>query len=207
MKKLVMLNLGCGIRAVKGFINIDSVITLKDLKEGKGVFKGAVIEKGSKFLHSDMRKLPFKDNSVDYVECHQSIEHIPMKDVPLVFKEIYRVLKPGKKAVISTTNFADIAKQYLEICNREDFDTEEFFRICSYIYGNQLHGGEFHQSAFSPWYMKRLADTVGFTNVDIVSYPRDTKLKDGPKLKAVKLPKKYQERLLVCDYLCATLTK
>ena len=165
--KKIQLNLGCGVHLIKGFINIDKTFSLKELKSKKGVFVNAQIDKGAEFLQCDMRKLPFKDNSVDYIECSAAIEHIPMREVVLVFNEIHRVLKPKHKAVILTTNFADLARLYLEELDKKDFSTERFFEICSHIYGNQITDGEFHCSAFSPWYFKRLSDTVGFKDIKV----------------------------------------
>ena len=65
MKKQTWLNLGCGIRLLSNFINVDVAFDLKDLKEKKGTFVNAEIDKNSAFVKADMRKLPFKDNSAD----------------------------------------------------------------------------------------------------------------------------------------------
>ncbi len=173
-KKKLMLNLGCGVRVIKDFINIDNSFTLKDLQQKKGVFKNAVIEKGGKFVQADMKKLPYKNDSVDYIECSEAIEHIPLREVILVFNEIHRVLKPGCKAIVLTTDFADIARMWLDELNKEDFSIERFFEICTYIYGNQLTNGEYHRSAFSPWYIKRLSDTVGFKDLKVILYPKNS---------------------------------
>ena len=201
----MQLNLGCGIHLVSGFVNIDVAFSLADLKRDvkakKGVFENAVIEKGAKFIQCDMKKLPFKDNSVDYIESNCSIEHIPMNEVIVVFCEIHRVLKPGCHAVIVTTDFADLARMYLEECNKEDFDTERFFRVCSFIYGNQITSGEYHCSAFSPWYLKRLSDTAGFKDIKVILHPRYTVC---PKLRTVRWSK---GMVLTSDFLYAKLTK
>ena len=203
--KKIQLNLGCGIHLVKDFINIDKVITLKDLKDGietkKGLFRNAIIEKGSEFIQCDMKELPFKDNSVDYIECCEAIEHVPMNEVIIVIKEMHRVLKTGHKAVIFTTNFADLSRLYLEESDKEDFDMQRFYEISAHIYGNQLTEGEFHRSAFSPWLFKRMSDVVGFKDIKVVMHPRYT---STPKLKAFRPMK---DGVLVCDFLLATLTK
>ena len=68
MKKQIKLNLGCGIRLVKGFINVDKAFTLEDIKAQAGPFRQAVCEKGAKFVQADMCNLPFEDNFADYIE-------------------------------------------------------------------------------------------------------------------------------------------
>lgn len=46
--------------------------------------------------------LPFADQTFDLVHANQVIEHVP--DVDLFISEIFRVLKPGGRAIISTEN-------------------------------------------------------------------------------------------------------
>jgi 2-polyprenyl-3-methyl-5-hydroxy-6-metoxy-1,4-benzoquinol methylase len=48
------------------------------------------------------QKLPYADNSFDLIMSNQVIEHVPSVD--LFMSEIYRVLKTGGSAVISTEN-------------------------------------------------------------------------------------------------------
>jgi len=47
-------------------------------------------------------KLPFKDNSFDYVTCVVSVDYL-IKPLD-VFKEVNRVLKPNGKAIFSQSN-------------------------------------------------------------------------------------------------------
>jgi SAM-dependent methyltransferase len=55
------------------------------------------------FLRGDAMRLPLPDNSVDAVICAQVYEHVP-NDVQL-FREIYRVLKPGGMLFFSGPNW------------------------------------------------------------------------------------------------------
>jgi SAM-dependent methyltransferase len=205
--KQVMLNLGCGAHVVKDFINIDKYLTLENLKSKKGIYEKAIVDKGGKFIQADMLKLPFKDNSVDYIECNDAVEHLPIGDVPFFFKEIYRVLKRKHNVSILTPNFAGLAKLFLDNCDREDFNTEAFFALSNYIYGNQVHEGEFHRSALTPWYIQRLAQTIGFSNIEIVLYPRNTPMSKGPQLKTLKWTGPLAKTFFAYDYIHATLTK
>lgn len=56
-------------------------------------------------IKGDLNKvLPLKDNSYDVVHANQVIEHIIKVD--LFIAEIYRILKPGGYAIISTENLS-----------------------------------------------------------------------------------------------------
>lgn len=48
--------------------------------------------------------LPFENESFDTVVAWEVLEHIPVKSEPFMFKEIYRVLKPGGHFYLSTPN-------------------------------------------------------------------------------------------------------
>jgi len=77
-KTLINLNLGCGLRPLEGYVNIDNRAEVKpdvvcDVIEG----------------------LPYPDNSVDIVRAHDFLEHIPIGKTIKVMNEIWRVLKPA----------------------------------------------------------------------------------------------------------------
>jgi ubiquinone/menaquinone biosynthesis C-methylase UbiE len=186
--KKVQLNLGCGIHLVKDFINVDNSFTLKDLQKGvktkKGMFGAAEIDKGATFVRADVCKLPFKDNSVDYIESISMVEHIPLAGIFTMFGEIKRVLKPGCKAVIMTIDFADVAKLYLEELDKKDFDANRFRDIAQIIYGNQVSEGEFHRTPYSQWTFARISSEVGFKEVKVTYYPRYCT--EDPKVKTMK---------------------
>jgi ubiquinone/menaquinone biosynthesis C-methylase UbiE len=50
---------------------------------------------------ADCSELPFKSQSIDFVHCSQLFEHIEIEKTKKAIKEIYRVLKKGKKAFIT----------------------------------------------------------------------------------------------------------
>lgn len=188
------VNLGSGVRLLKDFINIDSQFSLYEITAGigkKGTFENAEIQEGAGFIQADMRKLPFKTNTVDYIECLAALEHVPFRDVPLAVKEMYRVLKPGKKSVVLVPDFDDIARmwmdyiQYAEGKQLSDYSMDDFRKMTEAIYGNQVSEGEFHRSAFNPYYTHILFTSAGFKDPIITVYTRQS---HPPKFKGTKWP-------------------
>ena len=73
----IKLNIGCCVSPKDGYINID------------------MIDYGQEIIRDITRGLPFNDNSVDEIFTSHTLEHIENKDVPFVWEEMYRVLKPN----------------------------------------------------------------------------------------------------------------
>lgn len=55
-----------------------------------------------RFLCQGAEKLPFEDNSFDWLTCFGSLEHFP--DKPASMREMARVVKPGGQVLISVPN-------------------------------------------------------------------------------------------------------
>lgn len=174
MKKEVWLNLGCGIYlADKPFINVDKYIDFKTLakaaKNQDPAYIGARVPKDCAFVQASMTELPFKDNSIDYVESNDSIEHLSWNEVDMAFKEIYRVLKPGGKLGLMTTNFDEVARLWNANITGKKLNTPEeinqYLTLSQVIYGNQSHPGEYHKVPFNPYTLAYRLENAGF-NVD-----------------------------------------
>ncbi|MEF3279760.1 MAG: methyltransferase domain-containing protein [Elusimicrobiota bacterium] len=102
-----LLNLACGDRFHKDWINIDfhsnssSVIRVNILKG-----------------------LDFESNTFDAVYTSHFLEHLPKNKAVFVLKEIYRVLKPGGILRVVVPDLENIAREYLKILeniNNEDY--------------------------------------------------------------------------------------
>ena len=64
-------------------------------------------------IKEDVQQLRFEDNAFDIVLCQQVLEHVP--DPVKAIKEIYRILKPGGKLIITDLdehNFDFLRKEH-----------------------------------------------------------------------------------------------
>lgn len=151
MEKKIKLNVGCGRKLLKGFINIDLGYDFKD----------------KNFLKADVRELPFKDNSVDYILARQVLEHITFLNVPNTLHEWIRVLKPGGRMVITCPNFDLMAKDWLE----SEFSINGAYEMAQGLYGNQMGDYETHLSPITPAILQFYLQQEPVTG-SIKSYPR-----------------------------------
>ncbi len=67
---------------------------------------------------SDAQKLPYKDNTFDFITCHAILHHVPQPKT--VMDEVYRLLKPGGKALVFEPTI---------------YGTELTFKIMRYTWG------------------------------------------------------------------------
>lgn len=81
----IKLNLGCGLRKMDGYVNIDN-------RESMNPDLCVDVTNG----------LPFESCTVDEVRAFDFLEHIQIGKVVPLIEEIYRVLKPGGKFVSLT---------------------------------------------------------------------------------------------------------
>ena len=162
---MIKLNLGSGNHILPPpWINVDS-----------HPFK---VDKKLKFVQADIRELPFDKDYADYVLCDNVLEHLPQEDVPIALYEIRRVLKRGGKAVIIVPNFTGIAEEWLEFAKNGRYEFMAHKHFSEIIFGNQMHEGEFHRSAFYPPQLNSLLQAVGFHNFELLGLkagaPMDT---------------------------------
>lgn len=212
------LNLGCGVHlADKPFVNVDNFFDLKDLIDGqktkKGPYQNASVPKDVEFVRASMTKLPFEDNSFDYVESEDAIEHMAMCDVLPALKEMYRVLKSGCNLGIGTTNFDELAKLWTANITGKSMSTQQeidnFILLSQVIYGNQAGAGEFHRSAFNPFILGYLLQSAGFKleNIKINIYPTDSIIEDVPQKAYKRIVKDLKKKVILTEMMFAIATK
>ena len=67
--------------------------------------------------HDITRPFPLKDNTVDFFQAEDVLEHIPYEALPAVFAEIHRILKPGARFRLSVPDYrCDV---YASRCQRD----------------------------------------------------------------------------------------
>jgi len=67
------------------------------------------------FAMGDARRLPFADNSFDGVSALCVIEHIPADGDAECMREIFRVVRPGGRAVVTVETAAIFSDQWMEV--------------------------------------------------------------------------------------------
>jgi len=147
------LNLGSGKLLRKGFTNVD-ILNLKE----------------KNYVKADIRKLPFKDNSADYVEMMSVLEHIPFRQVIPTLQEVHRVMKPKATIVLLTDNFDAVAIDWIRAVMAGRLNE----RVLETVYGNQKHKGEFHRSGFNPKLLHEALSSAGFYSIKIQNIPQNS---------------------------------
>lgn len=91
---IIKINLGCGTNLLEGWLNCD-IAPLQ----------------GACFLDCS-KKLPFSDNTVDYIYSEHTIEHLTLMEAVGFLKECARILKTSGRIRISTPNFRSFIEMY-----------------------------------------------------------------------------------------------
>jgi predicted SAM-dependent methyltransferase len=90
------LNLGCGNRFHKDWINIDFELSSPWVQQ-----------------HDIRKDLPYADNVFDVCYCSHVLEHLKRTEADKVVKEIYRILKPGAIVRLVVPDLEKITRAYL----------------------------------------------------------------------------------------------
>ena len=143
------LNLGAGESKIEGYISIDV----------EGSCKPDVI--------CDFTKdsLPYGDGLIEEVLLFHTIEHIQKRLHKSIFKEVWRVLKPGGRFVLSYPEFKEIAQRWLT--NHKG--NKEFWEAT--IYGRQLFPSDFHVCAMDSVAVRMALIESGFLKPKTIAEP------------------------------------
>jgi len=137
-----MLNLGSGDKKLSGYINVDSR------------------EECNPDLVCDIRKLPYKENTVDRILVSDALEHVGRTEVKTVLEQWYSILKPNGLFIIKTPNIDTLIDFY----KAKKIPFEELVRK---IFGNQDYSGNYHYVGFNPENIKQLLTSVGFKVINL----------------------------------------
>jgi len=143
--------------------------------EGYEPFRVAAAALGLDVLAGDLEgSLPFADDSIDLVVSNQVIEHL--SDTDSFVAEIYRVLRPGGIAVVSTENMASWHNVAALVVGFQPFSSSNYSNR-RYPLGNPLglHAGEnatvvdgmLHRRIFTTRALRELFAAHGFSVIDV----------------------------------------
>jgi predicted SAM-dependent methyltransferase len=186
-ENLIKINLGCGGRPLKGYINID----MDTLDQIRARYPDHQFDDDLVVEQFDIFNLPYSDNSVSEIRTEGLIEHLPFIDEPRFFYEIVRVLKPGGTIYISTVDFEMAAKQWLAA----DDDWKDFYRndsdailsnhwfgtntyeinnrwgyLTATFYGSQNGAGQFHTNCYSEAKLKAICKRLNLIVISIEKF-------------------------------------
>lgn len=113
-------------------------------------------------LLSDLRALPFRDNSFSTVYASHVLEHFCARETEGIVREWVRVLRPGGELQIFVPNLEWILLQVTNgIC-------DEF--VINALYGRQEYPSDVHRNAFTPTTMKALLQKFPLDDVEVRTF-------------------------------------
>ncbi len=185
--KEIKLNLGCGGRPLPGYINIDT----DSLENMKKRYPDQEFPEGIEIFNYNIFNLPYDSGSVSEIRADSMIEHLSFKEESLFFYEMKRVLKTGGMINLSTTDFVEITKIWL---NAED-NWKEFYRddpeairqehwfgqysystdnrwgyLSAMIFGSQNGEGQYHKNCYSEDKLKAILKYLGFECIKVTRF-------------------------------------
>lgn len=159
------LNIGCGSKYLKDYINIDPLNrTIAD-----------------KFYQA--WSLPYGDNSVDEVIADQVIEHLGSTTFLYALSEWYKILKDDGKLIISTPDLETSFIRFLP--EKESLQKRSFY--LNWVFGQENKGFE-HKFVFYIDDLVKLLENQGFIVKKIEKYENSIK-KVQPAFKIICIKK------------------
>ena len=158
----IKLHLGCGKQHKDGFVNIDWRKT------------------SATDYVCDIRKLPFKQNSIEQIESYHVIEHLARQDAINTLKNWYSLLNNGGKIVIECPDFDEAVKEYIN-GNSERINN---------IFGHQRFPGDMHCFGYNYHRLEAILKGIGFNYIERKE-PTDYHVNEEPcmRVEAIKKTK------------------
>lgn len=145
------LQIGCGRNLLSGWLNSDIV-------------------RGDIYLDAT-RKMPFKDNTFDFVFCEHFIEHLSINDGLRFLRECYRILRTRGIIRITTPDLEKLIKLYFG--TNDSVKTQELAKIiyrqqasltpCE-MFNNYMHKWG-HEFIYDKQFLGSILLKSGFTNL------------------------------------------
>jgi predicted SAM-dependent methyltransferase len=203
---LTRVNLGCGPRMLEGYTNID-MDSIEEMEEKYANLN--YDEKLHSFIESNVFELrAYIYEELDEIRADSLIEHLPFTSEKEFFINCFEMLKPGGTLRLSTPNFEEVVKIWLEAPDDwKDFiktgpeatEKEHWFGHYTYdytsrwgyimatIFGHQQGDGQFHCNAYTENKLRAILECMNFENIVITkSRWKDTR---DPMLEVVATKK------------------
>lgn len=156
------LHVGCGYKAIKGFVNIDC----RHLPSVDEI-------QNAELLTS------YKPNSVDLLYSCHILEHFGRWRYKQVLQRWYEIIKPGGVLRLAIPNFENICKHY--VINKD------LPVVMGLLYGGQDYNENFHYVTFDFDSLTKVLKEVGFTEIYLWDW-KNTEHKDIDDFSQCYLP-------------------
>ncbi|MCP4667086.1 MAG: hypothetical protein GY849_12050 [Deltaproteobacteria bacterium] len=145
----VKVNLGCGHKPLKGYLNID----YRDVAESD--------------IAADIGSLPFREGSVAEIASSHLIEHFREYAFKThILPSWLSILKPSGMLRITCPNWKAMI-EYLQAGRMT------WARLKEITFGGQEYEGNDHYSMYTPETLTTLLKEIGFSQVEVVAIDRD----------------------------------
>jgi len=109
----IFIDLGCGdgknLRRISGSKNLR--IGLDFSMQSLRISRRDPVLEGVCFVCADALSLPFRDNVIDNADAHHVLGHLKVSDRSHAAAEVYRVLRPGGRLLITVSGRNDFRSQ------------------------------------------------------------------------------------------------
>lgn len=137
---MIKLNIGCGNKPIKGYVNID-------------------IQSKKADIHAEASNLPFTANSIDVIENYHLIEHMTESDAFTALQHWFSLLKPGGILVIECPDIETVMRKYLS------GDTKMLYSV----YGRHRYAHDSHLWGYSRGSLSKLLKETGFRDIVVLN--------------------------------------
>jgi demethylmenaquinone methyltransferase/2-methoxy-6-polyprenyl-1,4-benzoquinol methylase len=96
--QVVDIGVGTGLVATQAAIILGDPASVTGVDPSTGMLQNAQVPAGVKLVEGSAERIPFPDNSFDFLSMGYALRHI--SDLSLAFAEFHRVLKPGGRVCI-----------------------------------------------------------------------------------------------------------